>query len=571
MNVRRLVEAIVVVVVVASCGSVPATSTATPASSLTPVKGGRIVEGAFADAKTFAPWLANDQSSNTVSALVYDGLFTVDAKTAEIRPNLGRWTVSADGLVYSWKIEPGAIWSDGKPIVAEDYLTAVRAVARSKKTVRVASFQDIEGFDDYRSGKAMNISGIKLDPSDPKAFTVKFKRVLCPALTNAFGAAAGPIPTQVYGKYFQSEEAVAKLDDAPENTAPPVASGPFVFKSWKANDQVMLDRNDSYFRGVPYLDGYVLKVVTDVTSLAAQLRSGEINFGTVEPKDVADMRKRDNLRIYTFQESSYSYIGWNTKSQSAPGLADKRVRQALAYGLDMGTVVQQVLYGQGTPVYQHHLAASWASAAEPSLNHYPYDPRKAEDLIRAAGYTYGPDSYYQKDGKRLELTMITNSGNKVRETMLQTAVDQYKQIGVKVNPRLLQFDEMVDILSTRSQDFAGWIIGWRLPAEPDPYGIWHSSSIPDPARRTTGYNFGAYSSPDLDKAIDAGRTPANGDCSQVTRKKSYEAFNRLLNEEQPYDFGFSPSVLLAATKDLHGFDPGTFGTYVDVEKWWIGR
>ena len=350
-----------------------------------------------------------------------------------------------------------------------------------------------------------------------------------------------------------------------------MASGPFVFRSWKPNDQITLDRNDSYVHGAPYLDGYILKVVTDVTSLSSQLRSGDVNFGTIEPKDLADMRKRDTLRIYTFQDSSYSYIGWNTKSTATPGLADKRVRQALAYGLDMGSVVQQVLYGQGTPVYQHHLAASWASAAEPSLNHYPFDPRKAEDLIRAAGYTYGPDSYYQKDGKRLELTIITNSGNKVRETMLQTAVDQYKQIGVKVNPRLVQFDQMVDILSTRSEDFAGWIIGWKLPVEPDPYGIWHSASIPDPAKHITGYNFGAYSSPDVDRAIDGARTPTNSDCSQTTRKKSYDAFNRLLNEEQPYDFGFSPSVLLAATKDLHGFDPGTFGTYVDVEKWWLRR
>jgi len=572
MHMRRVLVAIVTVVVIASCRATEAIPpTPSPETSLVPVKGGRIVEGTFADAKTFAPWLANDPSSNTVSALVYDGLYKVDATSGAISPNLGRWTVSADGLTYNWKIEAGAVWSDGKPIVAEDYLTAVRAVARSKKTVRVASFQDIVGFDDYRSGKAMTISGITIDANDPKTFSVKFKRVLCPALTNAFGPAASPIPTQVYGKYLATEEGVNKLDDAPENVAPPVASGPFVFKSWKPNDQIVLDRNDSYFRGTPYLDGYVLRVVADVTSLASQLRSGDINFGTIEPKDLADVRKRDTLRVYTFQELSYNYIGWNTKSASAPGLGDKRVRQALAYGLDMGTVVQQVLYGQGTPVYQHHVAASWAAADESSLNHYPYDPRKAEDLIRAAGYTYGTDSYYQKDGKRLELTVLTNSGNKVRETLLQTAVEQYKKIGVKVNARLVPFDQMVDVLSTRSEDFAGWIIGWRLSPEPDPYGIWHSSAIPDPAKRTMGYNFGAYTSADADKAIDAARTPANGDCSQAARKKSYDTFNRLLNDEQPYDFGFSPLTLLATTKDLHGFAPGTFGTYVDVEKWWLGR
>jgi peptide/nickel transport system substrate-binding protein len=546
------------------------TPTPTPVDQ-SPVRGGRLIEGTFTDAKTFAPFLANDPSSLTVSGFVYDSLFRVDAKTGEIKPNLGSWTVSADGLTYRWKIEPGAVWSDGKPVIAQDYLTGVKAVARSKKTVRAASFQDIEGFDEYRAGTAQAIRGITLDPLDAKTFSVKFKRVFCPALTNAFGAAAGPLPAQVYGKYTGPDETGPKIDDAPENIAPPVASGPFLFKSWKPNDQLMLDRNDSYFRGTPYLDQYVLKVVADVTTLAAQLKSGEINFGTIEPKDLDDVKKRDTLRVYAFADLSYNYIGWNVKSASTPALADKRIRQALAYGLDMNAVVQQVLYGQGSRVFQHHPAASWASADASALNRYPYDRQKAEELIKAAGYTRAGDGYYQKEGKPLAITIMTNSGNKVRETLLQTAIDQYKIIGVKIAPRLVTFDNMVDILGNRSEDVPAWIIGWKLNVEPDPYGIWHSASIPDAAKKTMGYNFGAFANADADKAIDAARTPASGDCSQPTRKKSYDALNRLLNEEQPYDFGFSPTTLLVAPKELRGIDPGTFATYGDIEKWWFGR
>jgi peptide/nickel transport system substrate-binding protein len=563
--------AMLVVVVVTACeaAGVPKPGASERAGS--PVRGGRIVEGAFSDAKTFAPFLVNDTASQTVSGLVYDTLFRVDPKTGELRPNLGTWTVSADGLTYRWHLEPGAVWSDGRPIVGEDYLTGVKAVARSRKTARAGSFQDIDGFDEYRAGSAPTIRGITIDPLDPRSFAVTFKRVFCPALTNAFGSAAGPLPTQVYGKYVGPDDTAPRVDDAPENQAPPVSSGPFVFKSWRPGYEVTLDRNDSYFRGTPYLDQYVLKVIADVATLAAQLRSGEINFGTIEPKDLDDIKKRDTLRVYAFQDLSYNYIGWNTKSASTPALADKRVRQALAYGLDMNAVVQQVLYGQGVRVYQHHLVSSWASAEQSTLQLYQYDKRKAEDLLRAAGYTHGPDSYYQKDGKRLELTIMTNSGNKVRETLLQIAIDQYKIMGVKVNPRLVPFDTMVDVLSTRSEDVSGWIIGWRLSAEPDPFGIWHSSAIPDPARRTTGYNFGAFSSPEADKAIEAARTPAGGDCSQATRKKAYESLNRLLNDEQPYDFGFSPTTLLVATKDLRGFAPGTYATYTDVERWWLAR
>ncbi len=210
-----------------------------------------------------------------------------------------------------------------------------------------------------------------------------------------------------------------------------------MFKSWKPNDQLMLDRNDSYFRGTPYLDQYVLKVVADVTTLAAQLKSGEINFGTIEPKDLDDTKRRDTLRVYSFADLSYNYIGWNVKSASTPALADKRVRQALAYGLDMNAVVQQVLYGQGSRVFQHHVAASWAAADASALNRYPYDPVQSGQLLRQAGYTLGADGYYQRDGKPLSITIMTNSGNKVRETLLQTAIDQYKFIGVKIAPRLV--------------------------------------------------------------------------------------------------------------------------------------
>lgn len=367
-------SAVILVFVVLVTGCQPSGPVASPAPSevpQSPVRGGRLIEGAFADAKTFAPFLANDVSSLTVSSLVYDSLFRVDAKTGEILPNLASWTVSADGLTYRWRIAPGAVWSDGAPVIGQDYLTGVKAVARSKKGARFTSFQDIEGFDEYRAGTAQTIKGITVDPLDAKSFSVKFKRVFCPALTNAFGSAAGPLPTQVYGKYTGPDETDPKVDEAPENMAPPVASGPFVFRSWKPNDQIVLDRNDSYFRGTPYLDQYVMKVVADVTTLAAQLRSGEINFGMIEPKDLDDIGKRDTLRVYSYADLSYNYIGWNLRSPSTPALADKRIRQALAYGLDMNAVVQQILYGQGSRVFQHHPAASWASADASLLNRYP--------------------------------------------------------------------------------------------------------------------------------------------------------------------------------------------------------
>src|SRR5207247_2492167 len=89
---------------------------------------------------------------------------------------------------------------DLNPVIsAEDYLARAKAVARSKLTTQKSSWNDVEGFNDYRDGKATSISGITIDSANPKKFTVKFGKSFCPALINVFGIA--PIPAHVFGKY----------------------------------------------------------------------------------------------------------------------------------------------------------------------------------------------------------------------------------------------------------------------------------------------------------------------------------------------------------------------------------
>lgn len=551
--------------VVAACGpSGPTGSGSTAGPAETPVAGGRLIEGSFADIKTLNPMLVSDVPSSTVTGKIYDTLFFADPKNGELKPNLGKWTISSDSLTYNWEIDPKANWSDGKPVIGEDYHTALKLVAMSKKTVRKSNFQDIEGWKDFVDGKATSISGVKVDSADPKKFSVKFTKVFCPALVNAFGSSAGPLPTHVFGKYTAAGQADA-IDTAPENTAPTVSSGPYLFKEWRKGDQVILTKNPSYFKGTPFIDEYVFKIVADATVLAAQLKTGELNYGTIEPKDLADMESQQNLKVFKYQALSYTYIGWNVKSTTAPGLQDKRVRQALAFGLDMDAVVKSILFGQGTKMVAHHPPASWAAPGA-GLNQYAYNKAEAEKLLTAAGYTKGGDGVFAKDGKPLEFSIVANSGNKTRETLLQVATEQYKAIGVKVNPKLEAFETMVDKLTTGNQEIQGWIIGWSLGLEPDPYGIWHSTQIPDPAAKKTGFNFGAFTNPEFDKAIEAGRS---GNCSQAERKKNYETFNKILNEEQPYNFGFSPNTLLVVPQNLRAIDPGTFSATWNIEKWWF--
>ena len=542
-------------------------TTGTTAPDEKPVAGGRVIYGDFADIQRLNPATSNDATSSRVSGKIYDSLIIADYQTGEIKPWLGSWTVSSDGLTFSWTIDAKANWSDGKPIIANDFLARVKMQGRSKVTPNKSVFNDVEGYQDYSTGKATSISGITIDTANPKKFTVKFTRIFCPAVANVFGAA--PMPEHIFGKYTVDNDPSKTVDEAAENNAPPVASGPFKFKEWRKGDQVILSRNDTYWKGVPLLDEWVQKVVADSTVLAAQLKTGEVTAGLIQPSDVADLSKADNLKLYKWANNGYTYIGWRTNNANVAFLGDKRIRQALSYGINTDEIVKAVYFGEGTKQLAHHPPAAWASAPAAQLNAYAYDKAKAEDLIKQAGYTKGSDGFYAKDGKPLAITIVTNQGNKTRETFLQVAVEQYKQIGVKITPKLEDFTALVPKLTGGSPEVEAVIIGWQLSADPDPFTIWHSSNVASPTK--AGNNFVGYNNPAVDKLIDQGR---NGpDCTQAARQSVYQQMNKILNDDVPYMFGVSDNRILALDARMRGVLTGSFSPNGDwnVHEWWIKK
>jgi len=556
--------------------AVSCSSSATPgggaspsaASTETPQQGGRVIEATISDIATMQPILVNDTASGRITALLYDNLIQVDYKSGEPQPRLATFSVSSDSLKYTYTIDPKAVWSDGKPIIADDWLTGLKAVGKSKKTVRKSSFTNIQGFQDYSDGKATTIPGVSIDPSNPKKFTVTMAKVTCSAIIDNIGYV---LPTQVFGKYV-TDASKDEIDSAPENTAPTVVSGPFKLNEWRKGDQVILDKNPTYWQGAANLDQYVYKVVANQTAITNGLKTGEITFGTIQAKDLADVQTVSTVKIDKYQNLGYTFIGWNTASPTAIGLADKRVRQALAYGIDMDQVIKAVVFGEATKQVAHHVPVQWAYPSGIQLNQYAYDKAKAQQLLKDAGWTPGPDGILQnKDGKKFNLTISTNSGNTERETLATVAAEQYKQLGINAKAAPEAFQGLVTKLTTGDSTLEATIIGWSLGAEPDPYQIWHSSQIPDAAKNVQGFGFTFFKDPAMDKAIEEARTPSNGDCSIAARKKQYETFNQILNENQPYNFGYANNVLAVSQNSLQNFKPGSFSTVYNVYQWWIKK
>ena len=544
--------------------AVPGPTVATAAAGQ-PKQGGRVILGEFSDAKTLNPVTVSDVPSDVVTSRIYTALLTVDAKTGEVKPNLAeKFDFSADGKTLTFILRDGLKLSDGSPLTGDDFKFTVMATLRSKKTNHKNNVDQIVGAKEFIDGSAEDVSGVKVDG---KTITVALVNAFCPALVQIGGL--NIIPKSVFGKYIDPKDATKNLDDAPENNAPPVSTGAFKFKEWVPNDHVTLVRNDNYWQK-PNIDEWVHKVYPNQDALTAALKVGEVDMAEFDPKDVQDMQSVSTVQVFKYLNLGYTYIGWNQARGGKEFLQSKAVRQALAYGLNVDQVVKAVLFGEGVKMIATTPPVSWAYDTA-GLNDYAYDPAKAEQLLQQDGWAKGADGIYAKDGQKIEFSMITNSGNKIRETFIQVAAEQYKQIGINVDPKTESFEALVDRLNTSkdpkygeqgAHDFDSYVLGWSLSADPDMYQIWHSSQT-----HPTESNYIQYKNPSLDKAIEDSRSH----CAQPERKAAMKTANQILNDEQPYNFGFAQNKLLGVSRKVQGIDPGPFARQGQAkpDTWWV--
>ena len=568
---RRIVAILGAAMLVAiSCSSSTSTgpaasAAATAAATEKPVEGGIIVVGSISDPKTMQPVIATDTASSAVWSQLYLGLTRTNRETGETEGNLAvdAPKLSADGLTVTYTLRDNLVWSDGTPFTGEDYKYTVEAVMRSKKTVRKSSVDLIAGAKDYGDGKTDSISGIKVDG---KTITITLSKIFCPAIAGLGGAGAGGIlPSAKFKAVWDNKttDTSKNIDDNALNNNPPASMGPFIFKSFTPGQQVVLDKNPKYFRGAPHVDQYIIKTYADATAIKNALITGEVTYGGVEAKDFDDVGKTASLTAYRFKSLSYNYIAWNSHAAKAPWLANKDVRQALWYGIDVDAIVKKLLFGYGTKALAHTPPVSWAYDGS-GLTDYKLDPAKSKALLEKAGAKMGTDGIYRwTDGSPMKMRIETNQGNNTRETILSVAQEQYKAIGIQIDPLLESFNQLLD-RTKPGTDWEGNILGWSLGADPDPFSIWDSSQ--------TGkdqFNNVFYNSPAADAALKANRE--GPDCSKAARKTATHTLDVNLNQDAPYTFLFSGDTLGYSQKTLQNFKAFTFSREWNIEQWWLKK
>jgi ABC-type transport system substrate-binding protein len=360
---------------------------------------------------------------------------------------------------------------------------------------------------------------------DPLTVRIVYKRLYSPALSTWM---MGILPEHLLNTRALREEARQRGLD-PETMSVrksrfnriPVGCGPFTFREWKSDQYIMLDRFEDYWEGPPNYHKYGYRIIPDILTQEMEFYAGTVDSYQVQPYQV--QRFKDDPRYQSFSGLSfgYTYIGYNLRREP---FNDLRVRKALGMAIDVDKIIRYVLYGQGERITGPF--PKQTDFYDRDIQPLPYNPQGALRLLAEAGWKPGKQGWLEKDGKRLQFTLITNQGNDIRKAILSIVQDSWRKIGVDVQTDLLEWAVFIQE-RVNKLDFDALVLGWSMGIEPDLYQIWHSS-------QTGPYqlNFIGFANREADELIIKIRQEYNRKQLIVYCHRLHE----IIAKEQPYTF-----------------------------------
>lgn len=322
---------------------------------------------------TLDPARPNDIFGRTIANQLFDGLVQFDGALA-IRPAIAEtWTASRDGLVWTFTLKKGVKFHHGREVTAEDFVYSfTRIVDPGTKSAGAALFMKIKGAREFAEGRATRVEG--LAALDPHTLRITLAESQAPFVSSLAVGFAKVIPREV----------VEKLGE--DFGRQPVGTGPFKFVEWVRGKQITLAANPDYFEGRPNLDRLEYRIFTGEV---LDETFGEFERGNLEDAGIP-ARERPRLlngRKYQFVRRAVlgiSFLGINTAETP---LDNPRVRQALNYAIDRRIIVHEIYQDQYLPGVG--ILPPGTYGYDPKLGGYPYDPKKAAELLAAAGYPGG--------------------------------------------------------------------------------------------------------------------------------------------------------------------------------------
>ena len=530
----RLAIAFIAAIALTNCTA--SNQPSTPASSGTPISpSSALVYGSSGQPVNLEPGNITDGNSLIVQNQIYNRLMEFKPGTTDLQPALAtEWKASADGKTWTFKLRQGVTFQDGTPFNAE----AVK--------FNIDRWWDASYPQGYRSaGKIYEVwsqvfGGFKGTPDSIVQFvTVVDAATVQIGLKQPFAAFPNAIAAAYFG--MASPTAVKKAGakyGTPGSLA--VGTGPFVFKEWRTGDRVVLEKNPTYWRsGFPKVNQLVIRFVTDPAARLAQLRAGQIDF-TV---DLAPDQKKEidaDANLTAIARPSFN-VGYLALNPSYKPLADVKVRQAIAHAINRPAIVQAFWGNLGTHD-PHFLPATLAWANDATLAAYPFDPKKAKQLLTEAGYPNGFD---------LELWYMPVSRPyfPTPKPIAEAFAADLSAVGIRVS---LKTQDWAAYLANRRKPpgYQSFMLGWTADyGDPDSFYFPHYG----PGATT---DIGDWKNESVFELLNQGRALQ----TQVDRAKVYAQVDKILHQEVLRLPIVHSQPLVAQRKAIAGWVPSPLGS-----------
>jgi len=466
------------------------------------------------DPRSLDPALSTDVPTGRVVAYLFDGLTRFEPD-ASVSPSLAeRWDVSADGLTYTFHLHQGVKFQNGAPLTAKDVVASwTRVLLPATKSGSASFLYAIRGARKVANDSATTVSGLSA-PND-STVVVELEQ-----------------PFAIFPKMLAMPMAsIVPANAAADLGQHPIGSGPWKLVEWKHDDYLLFARNPNYFAGPPKADTLRARVIAEPSTAVAEFESGNVDVLEI-PAEEAEEWVNDQSRqsmLHSTPSLELVYVAINT---TRGPLADPRVRQAIASAVDIDKIIERLVGGRGIRA---------AGVIPPSLGGYdstrkpyPFDPKRAKQLLAAAGHPNGID---------VELWTPTTP-NYVR--MAETIQAYLGAVGIRT--KIVQRESAASRAAARKGVVDMILKDWYADY-PDAEDFLYP--LLDGASKGAGGNVSFYSNPTFDSIV----ARARGELNETTRNQLYRTADSLAYADAPILGLYFYDELYAVQPWIKGFTP----------------
>ncbi|GIW41573.1 MAG: ABC transporter substrate-binding protein [Candidatus Binatia bacterium] len=514
----------------------------------------------ISDPKTFNPILLTDSASADAVFWVFEGLVRLDPVTEEPEPLLAEsWEHDETGTVWTFRLRRDVFWHDGRPFRAADVAFTLRAIYSDRVP------------NSYKHILLVDGKPIRTEVVDDHTIRFLLPRPFAPLL-NSIGF--GIVPKHVLeGALAQGAFAEQwGIDTPPEKL---VGTGPYRIVKYVPAQYIQYERNENYWmrdeqgRKLPYLPRRTVLIVPNQDTSSLKFLAGQTDILSPRPEEIFDLEHRADalgirverigwetgIRFVVFNRNPRHYVRGGKRDPRLDWFTDKTFLRALAHAIDKESMIRNCLSGHGRPAVAY-ISPENKLFHHPGLRDYEYDLEKARALLREGGYVDrdGDGIVEDRKGNRVEFTLHTNAGNRVREKMCAILKEDWSRLGIRVHYRPLEFTTLVEKLST-TFDWDAVLLGFTGGLEPHTAAnilrssgnlhVWNPRQ-PEPATEWER---------EIDELVEAG----SREMDPEKRRAIYWRIQEILHEELPLLPTVRDAQYVAYRSDLVNFEVTVWG------------